>query len=185
MSYKDEQRHIDGMLRRGIVKGASPESLMERNKAFSNILSKDKIVPSEDVVVRPSAMTNESIITEAPPEFDNEAPSIGDGPIDDIPDDEMDAPTDAPMDEPTPDLDAPSGEEEAPDMDDSSDVGVAIEAMFMTGILKAGDNFTEYKNERMREALKAQGVSEDMYKQIGQAFYTLDTQSDMLPRSKK
>ena len=74
-----------------------------------------------------------------------------------------------------------------PNVNESPKSGVtqAIEALFMTNIVKPGEHFQEYKNERMREALRDQGVDDDMYNQIGRAFYTLDTQTDLIPNRRR
>jgi hypothetical protein len=161
MDYHGEVKFVDSLLRRGVIKNETPEDLRERNEQIRTRLKSSRIQPPRGTVIE------ESFLTEAPPVEDDSVFK-------------SDAPEDTEADA-TPD---PSTTQDTPKPTGDSDVSTALVALFMTGILQTGDNFLEFNNEAMKASLMKLGVSEELYTTIGEAFYVLDTQSNMLPKSK-
>jgi hypothetical protein len=171
MTWENEQSFIDSLLKDKKVPNRTIESIREENEQFKKKIHETAIRVPEQYIVRTqpeltsfASVKEDEVISEQPPdEPDVNVPEPGEEEPD--------------MDEPE-ELPEPSDIENTPVKENG--VTKSIEALFLTNIIVPGDNFKEFKSERMKQSLVQQGMPEEVYNQIGKAFYNLDTQSDLL-----
>jgi len=173
MTYENEKQFIDSLIENGQITAITPEQVREKEERFKKKLMETAIIPEGDAYISTTnALSGRNVLGEAPPmDIPNGKADLGEP----DPDPDVLKKPDAQVDEPDPNV----------NQTPKSDVTQAIEALFMSNIVKPGEHFQEFKNERMREALRDQGVDDIMYNQIGRAFYTLDTQTDLIPNRRR